>query len=178
MRTDSREHLAYCRQVEAATIGGLILAPALVLAVRDWLEPEDFSVPHYRLWYAIVRERVDAGQPVDQIILLEELRHREALGPEARHAYALATIAEQVPLPRAAVYYARIVVEESVRRQVAGAGVRLEQVAELPDPAEMLRAAEDCRAAVDRARSRWQQAQRPTASAAVQAEPVMVEVCR
>ncbi len=178
MHNDSREHLAYCRQIEAATIGGLILAPALLPAVRDWLDPADFTVPHYRLWYAVVRDRYAAGLPVDQIALLGELRHRDALGPGGRHAYELATIAELVPLPSATAYYARMVVEESVRRQVAGAGIRLGQVAELPDLADMLRAAADCQAVVDRARIRWLRAQPLPDATAVAAEPTGVDACR
>jgi len=178
MHADSREHLAYCRQIEAATIGGLILAPAGVQVVRPSLEPADFTVPHYRVWYAVVLDREAAGLPIDQIALLGELRHRNALGPSGRYAYELATIAELVPIPSASTYYARMVVEESVRRQVAGAGVRLGQVAELPDPTDMLRAAEDCRTLVARAHSRWLRAQPLPQPVAILGETIGIDAWR
>lgn len=37
----------YCRRIEAASIGGLILDPRRLDDVRPWLEPGDFAVAHY-----------------------------------------------------------------------------------------------------------------------------------
>jgi replicative DNA helicase len=150
-QTDAR----YCRRIEAAAIGGLILSPRRLDEVRPWLKQDDFAVAHYGRWYGYICELKDRGQPIDQVTLLTELRRHDDLGPDGRYAFELATITERVPIPGEPAYYARAVLEESTRRQLRIAGLHLAQVALHGDPADVLADAIAVTESVDSLFRRW-----------------------
>jgi replicative DNA helicase len=145
----------YCRRIEAAAIGGLILQPGLLDDVRTWLQPRDFTVQHYGRWYALLCEMREQAKPIDQVTLLTELRHRRDLGPDGRHAVELATITERVPIPGDPRYYALAVLEESVRRDIAAAGVRLGSIAHDGEPETMFDAVLRVQLNLNDVRSNW-----------------------
>ena len=155
MNTSEQTDVRYCPRIEAAAIGGLILNPRKLDDVRAWLEPADFSVAHYGRWYAYIRDMCDRGQPVDQVTLLTELRRHNDLGPDGRYALELATITERVPIPGDPCYYARTVLEESTRRQLRIAGLRLVQVAQHGDSADVLADALAVTDSIQHWRCRW-----------------------
>jgi replicative DNA helicase len=97
MRASEQTDARYCRRIEAAAIGGLILCPRKLNEVRPWLEQGDFAVAHYGRWYGYICGLHDRGQPIDQVTLLTELRRHNDLGPDGRYAFELATITERVP---------------------------------------------------------------------------------
>lgn len=119
----------YRRRIEAASIAGLILQPAAIDHVRGWLEPTDFATPHYGDWYTRLLHMRDRGDPIDQMTLLTALRRTNQLGPHGQHADELATITMAAPVPASTISYCRDVLEESIRDQVAAAGLRLAQLA-------------------------------------------------
>lgn len=133
MSTEQQALDAYRRRIEAAAIAGLILQPAAIDAVRDWLEPTDFTTPHYGDWYVHVRSMRDRGAPIDQMTLLTALRRANQLGPQGRHADELATITMATPVPASTLAYCRSVQEESIRDHLAAAGMRLAQLARTCD---------------------------------------------
>ena len=155
MSTTERVDARYCRRIEAATIAGLILQPPKLDVVRDWLQPVDFTVQHYGRWYAIAIERRDQGLPIDEVALLTELRHRGDLGPDGRYALELATITERMPIAGDPVYYARAVLEESVRRELTAAGLRLARTVGHGDGADVLTAVRRAEHDLHSATNRW-----------------------
>jgi replicative DNA helicase len=155
MKTSEQTEARYCRRIEAAAIGGLILNPRKLDDVRAWLEPADFSVAHYGRWYAHICNMRDRGQPIDQVTLLTELRRHNDLGPDGRYAFELATITERVPIPGEPAYYARTVLEESTRRQLRTAGLRLMQVSQRSDLVDVLADALAVTDSIQHWRCRW-----------------------
>jgi replicative DNA helicase len=137
MNASEQTEARYCRRIEAAAIGGLILNPRKLDDVRPWLDADDFTVAHYGRWYTYICDLRDAGRPIDQVTLLTELRRHDDLGPDGRYAVELATITERVPIPGEPAYYARTVLEESTRRQLRIAGLHVAQVAQHGDLADV-----------------------------------------
>lgn len=129
MSTDQQVLDTYRRRIEAAAIAGLILQPTALDHVRGWLEPTDFATPHYGDWYTHLMAMRASGEPIDQMTLLSALRRADQLGPQGRHADELATITLTTPVPASTIEYCRTVLEESIRDQVAGLGIRLTQLA-------------------------------------------------
>ena len=170
MSTDQQALECYRRRVEAAAIAGLILQPQAIDQIRDWLQPADFSTPHYGDWYTHLLTMHSRGEPIDQVTLLTALRRAHQLGPQGQYADELATIAMAAPVPAATATYCREVLEESIRDQVAAVGIRLTQLAEqhgdvgtlLQQAAELARS--EFRDAVHR-RQRSQQADQTPAPA-------------
>ncbi len=97
----------------------------------------------------------DRGQPIDQVTLLTEFRRHNDLGPDGKYAFELAIITERVPIAGEPTYYARVVLEESTRRHLRIAGLRLAQVAQHGDPADVFADALVVIEAVDLLRRRW-----------------------
>ncbi len=137
MSTDQQALDSYRRRIEAAAIAGLILQPAAIDSVRDWLQPTDFATPHYGDWYTHLRSMRDRGDPIDQMTLLTALRRADQLGPHGQHADELATVTMTTPVPASTVTYCRNVLEESIRDQVAAVGIRLTQLARSSHSSDM-----------------------------------------
>jgi replicative DNA helicase len=164
MNASEQTEARYCRRIEAAAIGGLILDPSKLDGVRPWLESTDFTVAHYGRWYSYICELRDQGQPIDQVTLLTELRRHNDLGPDGRYAFELATITERVPVPGEPTYYARTVLEESTRRQLRIAGLRLVKVVEHGDAADILTDARVITDSVQLLHNRWKESIQGTPS--------------
>lgn len=162
MNPSEQTEARYCRRIEAAAIGGLILDPRKLHDIRPWLDADDFSVAHYGRWYEYICALCDRGQPVDQVTLLAELRRHNDLGPDGRYAFELATITERVPVPGEPTYYARTVLEESTRRQLRIAGLRLAQVAQHGDLGDVFADALVVTGTVQLSHSRWKESVQDT----------------
>jgi replicative DNA helicase len=152
----------YGHRLEAAAIGALILNPSAIDAVRGWLTARDFYVPHYRSWFTLICRMRDAGTPVDQITLLTELRGEIPMRLDRHQLAELATIAEQVPIPAAAVSYARAVLDESVRHRLLVTGRHLLQISRCGDVESMFANARRANDDIDADRCRWELAQAPS----------------
>lgn len=135
----------------SALIGALLWDPARTSEVSEWLEPDDFAHWAHRAIYQTLTGLLADGQPVDLLSLPEVLASgryhdvpiaRGSNGPlaaPALHSLLAATPATPraddlarhgVPTARSEhVRYGRIVLEESIRRQVAAAGTRINQQA-------------------------------------------------
>jgi hypothetical protein len=135
----------------SALIGALLWDPARTSDVSEWLEPDDFAHWAHRAIYQTLTGLLAHGQPVDLLSLPEVLASgryhdvpidRGSNGPLA--APALHSLLAATPAtPRADdlarhggptarsehVRYGRILLEESIRRQVAAAGTRINQQA-------------------------------------------------
>ena len=129
----------------AAVLGALLWDPRRVQDVMDWLEPADFPHPMHRAVYATLVGLVAAGEPVNLLELPATLAsgrfhdvHVDPGRPGPLGAAGLHTLLSFTPAtPRAETHdgqhhsehvrYGQLVLEDSVRRQVHAAGVRLEQ---------------------------------------------------
>jgi len=114
--------------VEYATVGGVLLAPARLAEVSRWLRPSDFSGSAARAVYQVALLVHARGDPVDPVTVLAELRRRGELRRDGYPAGEIPRMVEALPVPASTAYYARIVLAQSVSRQVAQVGQRLVQL--------------------------------------------------
>ncbi|MEO6712902.1 MAG: DnaB-like helicase N-terminal domain-containing protein [Mycobacteriales bacterium] len=152
----------YGQRIEAAAVGALILNPAALDRVREWLAPSDFLVPHYRVWFTSICGMRDRGTPIDQITLLSELRRANPSTLDPHQLAELATVSEQVPIPAAALSYAAAVLEESARHRLRTAGRRLLQISEGGDLAAVFANARTAMLEVERDRARCERFTAPS----------------
>ena len=104
-------------EVEQCVLGSLLLDNEMLHDVIPILTPEDFYRDIHQTIYRAIRELYDAAKPVDGIILADELQKRgqfEEIGGDE----ALRTIIEAPPHAANAIYYAQIVKQKSVTREL------------------------------------------------------------
>ncbi len=113
------------RLAEQALLGSLILDPQSLASVRRWLRPGDFSDPRHGTVFSLLRECDTAGDPIDPMAVAGDLAGRL---PSASPGVVVHDLLQAVPAAPNAGTYGRIVVEASLRREVAGVGILLRLV--------------------------------------------------
>lgn len=108
---------------EQATLGSLLLDPALIDRVRGWLRPGDFGEWWHGQVYTVLLEHRAAGQPVDLEALAQTMVDR--LGERSGGRLRIVDLLHTAPGHPVTATYARMVVEASLRREIAGQGVLL-----------------------------------------------------
>ena len=147
-RTDHRQLFdrqpPHSLDAERAVLGSILLLPDTCDEVALLVRPEDFyDDANARLFRRILDMR-DAGQQVDPMLLLEELKTAGDYEVVGGGAY-LAEIARQVPTAAHAEYYARIVREKGMLRALIHASTDILRDAYDPtvEPRQMLSQAEE-----------------------------------
>ncbi len=102
---------------EAAVLSTLILQPELVHAVRPLLAKHDFYSDANGLVYAGILALVDAGQPVDVVLLANRLLAEGTLGRIGGNAYLL-QLTDATPSIANVEAHARIIREKALQRRV------------------------------------------------------------
>lgn len=117
-------------ECEYPTVGSLLLAPRLVPKVAGWLTPEDFEKPFAGEVYGLVLAMHTRGEPIDPVTMRGELAR--GFGPERakQRALDMFSMVESVPAPAMVWYYARQVLEGSVRRRMEQVGTRVIQMSQ------------------------------------------------
>ena len=106
-------------EAERGVLGSILLDNEVLHDVIPLLSPDDFYRDAHQAIYKVVRALYDEGKPVDTLLLAEELVRREQyerLGGDE----LLEGIVNSVPHAANATYYAAIVREKSVLRQLIG----------------------------------------------------------
>jgi replicative DNA helicase len=106
-------------EAERGVLGSILLDNEVLHEVIPLLQPPDFYRDAHQVVYTVVRELYDKGQPVDTLLLAEELQRREQydrLGGDE----LIASIINSVPHAANALHYAVIVREKSVLRRLIG----------------------------------------------------------
>ena len=109
---------------ERNVLGSLILNPNYCDEVVLIVRPDDFYVEAHRKLFAHVLEMHDSGKRIDATLLVERLRQKgdlEAVGGAA----ALADIVQSVPVAAHAVYYAKILREKAMLRDMIFASTEI-----------------------------------------------------
>jgi hypothetical protein len=151
---------------ERALLGTLLLQPAQRTGVVGWLLADDFADPWHRDVYATIANDATVSSVTETY-----RRFAAAHGPRRSPAARFATLIQSAPDRPVARRYAAMVLEASIRRQVAGIGVLLEAAAVRAastawsgrEPLEVLR---DRLVAAER---RWHTAQHPEAQPVITA---------
>ncbi len=104
-------------EAEQATLGALLLDADAVGTVIRYLRPDNFySLQNQKIFQAII-SLFGKGQRVDLITLIEELRLEGILSAAGGPGYVSA-LTDTVPTSANVEYYAKMVLEQSVRRSL------------------------------------------------------------
>jgi replicative DNA helicase len=104
-------------EAEQACLGAVLLDPESVPAVLRYLRPDDFYVNANRDVFAGVISLYEKGQKADLITLADELRAIGTLDRSGGPSY-IANLTSVTPSSANVEYYARIVQETSIRRNL------------------------------------------------------------
>ena len=104
-------------EAEQAVLGALMLDPQKGSVVFEILRPEDFYRDNHKNIFLVIRDIFERGDPVDLVTIAEALRQNgrlESIGGIG----TVSQIANSVPSAANVEYYARIVTEKAILRQV------------------------------------------------------------
>jgi replicative DNA helicase len=159
--------------VDYATIGGLLLDSTRLDEIGEWLRPTDFARPLCGEVYEVIGHMRGAGQPVDPVTVLGELRRRGRVRPDGYPGMELIAMIETVPAPAMTPHYARQVLEAAVFRSVEATGTRITQVgrSRRGSPEDAFSAIAGCWSQLADARERWRQSDSAALTATRSAAP-------
>jgi replicative DNA helicase len=147
---------------ERALLGTLMLDHTPINSIQEWLEPEDFRTPLNASIYRHIRDlAADTTAGFSPQVLAERTYHRvvadgEYGAPERVGPY-LHTLMATAPVAAQAKAYAAIVLEASIRRSIAAAGMRVEQhAASGPELGRMLAAVDETVHDLLEVQQRWE----------------------
>ncbi len=123
-------------EAEQALLGGVLIDPDALTRVVDTVRSEHFYRPSHRLLYETISKLFEKGEPIDLISVSETLKSNNQLDAIGGRAYlndlALAVITtENLP------YYAQVIKEKSLLRQLIKAGTEVVYVAYEESNAEL-----------------------------------------
>ena len=104
-------------EAERGVIGAILLDPRLCDDVAIVLRPDDFYLDQHRRVYRRLLEMNAASSGIDLTLLVEELRSSGELVEIGGEAY-LAELMNSVQVTAHAAYYAKIVQQNAIRRQL------------------------------------------------------------
>ncbi|HUU67877.1 MAG TPA: replicative DNA helicase [Planctomycetota bacterium] len=104
-------------QAEGALIGSLLRQPDAVADVLQLIKRDHFYSPENQVIYQAIIALYDSHRPVDLVTLPEELA-KENIGDQASLLQKLMALMEDVPSAASAMYYAKIVHDKAVARQL------------------------------------------------------------
>lgn len=104
-------------EAEQAVLGAMMLDPEAGSSVFELLQPDDFYRDNHRLMFSAIRDLSEKGDPVDLVSVAEAL-HRQGRLEQVGGITTISEIARSVPTAANVEYYARIVSEKSLLRQL------------------------------------------------------------
>ncbi|GAB6188404.1 replicative DNA helicase [Marinitoga arctica] len=111
-------------EAEEALLGSIFLDPQILPDILEEIRSNDFYNQQYQLIFRIIEDLFDKGLPVDVITVMENLRNANLLekaGGEDKLIY----LAEVVPTPANALYYAKIIKDKSLLRSLVSASTEI-----------------------------------------------------
>ncbi|MBM7624331.1 replicative DNA helicase [Sporohalobacter salinus] len=112
---------------EKSTLGAMLIDRDAIAKAIEALKPDDFYREAHAIIYDVINEIFDKGEPVDLVTVSEELRAKEALEDIGGVAY-LTSLADSVPTASNVTYYAKIVEEKSLLRNLIKSANKISQL--------------------------------------------------
>jgi len=130
-------------EAEQSVLGSMLIEREAISKAMEEIRAEDFYRDAHRMIYQSMVSLFDRNEPIDMITVSEDLRQRDQLEKIGGLSY-LTTLASFVPTAANVYYYARIVGEKALLRQLIHAATQIaatsyeasEDVAILLDQAE------------------------------------------
>lgn len=104
-------------EAEQAVLGAVMLEPEAGSSVFEMLQPEDFYRDNHRLIFSALRDLFEKGDPIDLVSVAESLRQQGRLEQVGGIA-TISEIARSVPSAANVDYYAKLVTEKALLRQL------------------------------------------------------------
>ncbi|ODA40143.1 replicative DNA helicase [Desulfosporosinus sp. BG] len=104
-------------EAEQAVLGAMMLDPEAGSSVFEMLQPEDFYRDNHRLIFSAIQDLFEKGDPVDLVSVAEILRQQGRLEQVGGIA-TISEIARSVPSAANVEYYAKLVTEKALLRQL------------------------------------------------------------
>jgi replicative DNA helicase len=107
-------------EAEAAVLGSMLLDRECIGDVIEHINADCFSLTEHRIIFESILSLYESNSEIDLVLLRDELKKRKSLDAVGGVDY-LVRIAESVPSSANAAYYARIVKDKSMMRELAHA---------------------------------------------------------
>ena len=123
------------QDAERAVLGAILLDGKIpngaIQTALEHISSGDFFADFHRTLFRRMVAMAEAGQPIDLVILNEELGLHDELEAAGGSPY-VAALADGLPRVSNVQYYAKIVHEKAIRRMLVHAGQRLSETALMP----------------------------------------------
>ena len=111
-------------EAEQAVISAILIDNKAMNNVAEILKPPDFYRMTHQIIYKTMLEMHAKQQPIDMITVIEELKNRNKLDDVGGVSY-ITLLANIVPTSANALYHARIVVNNAIKRQLTDSGAAI-----------------------------------------------------
>lgn len=112
---------------EMAVLGGMLMSKDAIGEVSQMIDVTDFYQPKHQTVYEAVIDLFSASQPVDIVLVANELLKSGELDKVGGTDY-LHSLVASVPTAANATYYARIVHQRAILRNVIATGTKIAQL--------------------------------------------------
>ncbi|MBT6047987.1 MAG: AAA family ATPase [Candidatus Scalindua sp.] len=133
--------IPHSEESEKAVIGAVLVDPVVFEEVEGWLrKPGIFYKNNNKIIWNRIRTMAKENKPLDQITIYEELRENNEIEKAGGGLY-LSSLAEMTPSTANAQYYAKVVYQKYVQRQVLQTSAELQKMSEegsFSDTSELL----------------------------------------
>ena len=108
-------------EAEEAVLGAVLVNPASIGKIIDYIKPESFYKPAHKVIFEAVSELFTKGEPVDIVTVSEFLRNEDKLEKAGGRSY-INDLALNVVTTANIEYYAKIIQEKEIKRSLINAG--------------------------------------------------------
>ena len=107
-------------EAERSVLGALMLDKEAIIKVADLIKPSDFYQPSHAKIFDAIFELFEKGEPIDVLSVNKKLKDNGRLNEVGGASY-LTDIINSVPTASHIAYYAKIVRQKKVLRELIGA---------------------------------------------------------
>jgi len=115
------------KEAEQSVLGGCLLSTDAARRSASIIEPDDFYFDEHRIIFKAVTDLLREDKPTDIVTVQGKLKEQRQLSKIGGVSY-LASLAEAVPNWANTPYYAQVVKDKSLRRQIIKAGSMISEL--------------------------------------------------
>ncbi|MGB9682892.1 MAG: replicative DNA helicase, partial [bacterium] len=119
----------YNLEAEESVLGAMLLSRDAIARVIEVLDSRSFYRKVHRDIYETIIELFERGEPVDLISVSDLLSKKGLLESVGGYTY-LSSLLDRVPTPSNAAYYAKIIQEKAILRELIDASIKIKELAE------------------------------------------------
>ncbi len=117
----------HSQEAEESVLGAMLIDKDAVIAVAEFLLPEDFYDERLRDIYQACLDLYEARSPIDVLTVTERLKKRKTIKNVGSSSF-LADLANKVPTAAHVEHYGRIVKDTATKRSLMSAASRLVEI--------------------------------------------------